>query len=254
MPFTAAFLRLSISAAPLLLVFPPGVAQGPPPQTSAAAPITMEQEHHHELVFENSYIKAFYVEIPAHDSTLYHRHDLPYVSLPPPAGDSRVGATANTRPVEPRVGYTAGGFSHAVSNSSDVALRNVAIELLYPQGAVQNRCAEVVRGQPLNHCDKLLSANPSRSSHYALFETDEIVVESYVLPPGSTLALTPNLDMLAGALSEVSTHAREGARGNEAFFEPRTGLTWLPAGSTTLFTAASDRVGRFIAIEFRPFR
>jgi hypothetical protein len=210
----------------------------------------MEQEHHHQLVFENSYVKAFYVEIPAHDQTLYHRHDLPYVSLPPP-GEASGSASGRPQPPGPRVGYMAGGFSHAVSNSSDVALRNVAIELLHPQGPVRNRCAEVLRGEPLIDCDQPASPDPSRPWQYTLFETDEIVVAYHCLPPGSASPFSPSLDMLVGALSGVTTTAREGARADGAFFEPRSGLVWLPAGSTAVFQAAPGAVGHFIAIAFK---
>jgi hypothetical protein len=244
---TAALRRLAASFVSFLLSSFPLKAQAPkPPQNGAVAPITMEQEHHHQLVFENSYVKAFYVEIPAHDSTLYHRHDLPYVSLPPPAGTSG-GPLAPG----PRVSYMTGGFSHAVSNSSDVALRNVAIELVRPQGVARNRCAEAVRGQQLDNCDKPKSPDPSLLSHYSLFETDEIVVEYFTLPPNSTFTSSPHSVMLVGGLSSVTTTAPAGAQGNGAFFEPRSGLVWLPEGSSTVFRAAPDHVGHFIAIEFK---
>jgi hypothetical protein len=255
MLFTPTLRRLSLLLSPFFLLSSPRKVHAPqPPQTPAAAPITMEQEHHHQLVFENSYVRAFYVEIPPHDSTLYHRHDLPYVSLPPPADDAPAppaGASGRPTPPGPRVGYMAGGFSHAVSNTSDVSLRNVAIELLRPQGAVRNRCAEVARGQPLELCDKPASPDPSLSSHYTLFETDEIAVEYRALPPNSTFPLRPNLDTLVGGLRGVTTNAPLGARANGSFFEPQSGLLWLPAGSTTLFKAAPGGVGYFITIEFK---
>jgi len=209
----------------------------------------MEQEQHHHLVFANSYVKAFYVEIPAHDATLYHRHDLPYVSLPPPP--AKVSAPPAGASLEPQVSYNAGRFSHVVTNSSDVALRNVAIELLHPQGAVRNRCADVVRGAPLNDCDKPASPDPSVPLHYTLFETDEIVVEYFVLPPHSIFPPRPNRDMLVGDLRGVNPNAPEAARANGAFFEPRSGLAWLPAGSTAVFEAVSDTIGHFITIQFK---
>jgi hypothetical protein len=246
--------RLSFSVVPFFLWPFPWKAQGPPPPTSAVASIPMEQEHHHHLVFENSYVKAFYVEIPAHDSTLDHRHDLPYVSLPPPAAAAPTPSArpgGGPLPPEPRIGYTAGGFSHAVSNQSDVALRNVAIELLHPQGVAQNRCAEVVRGEPLHDCDRPASPDPLLPSHYTLFETDEIVVEFLALPPDGTFTSRPNSVTLVGGLRGVTTSAPKGVRSRGAFFEPRSGLVWLPAGSTAVFKAAPRGVGHFIAIEFK---
>jgi len=250
MPFTPDRRSFSLSIALFLLCFPFGKAQAPlPPQARGAAPIPMEQEHHHQLVFANSFVKAFYVEIPAHDATLYHQHDLPYVSLPPPAV---AAATAPAGALEgPRVSYNPGGFSHAVTNSGDVALRNIAIDLLRPQGGARNRCAEVVGGQPLNNCDKPTSPDPSVPYHYALFETDEIVVEYLVLPPHSTFTFNPDLNMLVGDLSGVRTNAPEGVRAKGAFFEPRSGLAWLPTGSTAIFEAVSEAVGHCVTIKFK---
>jgi len=250
MPFTPDRRSLSLSISLVFLCSLFGKAQAPrPPEAREPAPLPMEQEHHHQLVFANSYVKAFYVEIPAHDSTLYHRHDLPYVSLPPP---STPAARAPADAVEgPRVSYNPGGFSHAVSNSGDVALRNVAIDLLRPQGAARNRCAEVVSGQPLNNCDKPTSPDPSVPYHYTLFETDEIVVEYLVLPPHSTSTFNPDVDMLVGGLSGVRTNAPEGVRAKGAFFEPRSGLAWLPTGSTAIFETVSEAVGHCITIKFK---
>jgi hypothetical protein len=253
MPFARSCRCLSFFAAPLLLLLYRSNVQAPAPPSPAAS-LTMEQEHHHQLVFENSYVKAFYVEIPAHEATLYHRHDLPYVSLPPPPIDEPTRpASARGRETAPgpRVGYMPGGFSHAVSNSGDAPLRNVAVELLRPQGAAQNRCAEAVRGQPLSRCDQPTSPEPSLSYHYTLFETDEIIVEYHVLPPDSTFRSGPNSNILVGDLNGVTADAPEGVRAEGSFFEPQSGLVWVPAGSTTIFKAATGGVGHFIAIDFK---
>ena len=116
------------------------------------------QEHHHHLEFENSYVRVFFVEIPAHDSTLFHRHDLPYLSASPTGADAAMPPPPRPLGQEtglPTVGYSPGNFSHAVSNSRDFPLRNVAIELLRPQGNVRNRCAQAVRDQPKENCNIL---------------------------------------------------------------------------------------------------
>jgi hypothetical protein len=200
----------------------------------------MEQEQHHHLVFENSYVRAYYVEIPGHESTLYHRHDLPYVSLPPPS--------SSALPTAPRVGYTPGGFSHAVNNPSNAPLQNVAVELLRPQGNARNRCMEAIRGQPLNDCDKPASPSPSLPLHYALFETGEILVEYWELSPNSaTNPADTRLDMLVGSLSGIT--AVDAATASP--LEAQAGLTWLPAGSDTIFKTGAKSGGHYITIKFK---
>src|ERR1700746_2111982 len=81
--FSFTFIFLSL----LLLVSERAPAQTSE-QTSERAPLSMEQEHHHHLEFENSYVRVFFVEIPAHESTLFHRHDFPYISVPPTSADA----------------------------------------------------------------------------------------------------------------------------------------------------------------------
>jgi hypothetical protein len=252
--------RYSLSLATFLLLSIPLFAQAPAQaltplsataqdeeQASAPAPITMEQEHHHHLVFENAYIKAFYVEIPAHDATLYHRHDLPYISLPPPplSGGPAAREGAPAPRTGPRVGYMAGGFSHAVSNTRDVPLRNVAIELVRPQGTVRNRCAQIVRDQPLGECDRPTAGD---SSHYALFDTNEITVEYWDLRPGATIRpADARLGRLVGDLSGIINVI---ARGDSRIV-PQAGLVWLLAGSKTAFEAGADSDGHFVTITFK---
>ena len=120
-------------------------------QTSERASLSMEQEHHHHLEFENSYVRVFFVEIPAHESTLFHRHDFPYISVPPTGADAAMPlppGAAGQAPGLPMVGYSPGNFSHTVSNSRDFPLRNVAIEFLKPQGTVRNGCVRADHDQP----------------------------------------------------------------------------------------------------------
>src|SRR5258708_29511588 len=52
-------------------------------QAPSAVPIPKEPHHH--LVLENDYVRVFRVSVPAHDATLLHQHDVPYlyVSLAP---------------------------------------------------------------------------------------------------------------------------------------------------------------------------
>lgn len=205
----------------------------------------MEQEHHHHLEFENSYVRVFFVEIPAHESTLFHRHDFPYISVPPTGADAAMplapGAAAQATGL-PMVGYSPGNFSHAVSNSRDFALRNVAIELLRSQGRVRNRCEQVIRDQPPEQCNLQKSG-----THMPLFESDEILVEKWRLGPDARVPPWNDYeDALVASLSGVSVAASGGIDSANAL---KGGLLWLPAGCKPVFKTASG--GYFIAITFK---
>lgn len=223
-----------------------------PTQSSAPASISIKEEYHHHLVFENSYVRIYFVEIPAHESTLLHRHDFPYISIPPGGADAvepPSGAAQQPAMRGPRVGYMAGGFSHAVNNPSDRPLRNVAIELLRPQGTVRNRCAEAVRGQPHEDCVMPPPSSAGATSHYPVFESDEILVEYWDLAPNVT---TPpwddRLDLLVAGLTGVSITADSGIDSANAV---EGGLLWIPASSKPVFKTTPERGGHFIVITFK---
>lgn len=233
----------------------PILAQAPaqsPDQTSQRASLSMEQEHHHHLEFENSYVRVFFVEIPAHESTLFHRHDFPYISVPP----TGAGASMPPPPGAPRqasglpmVAYSPGNFSHAVSNSRDFPLRNVAIELLRPQGAVRNRCEQVIRDQPKEECDILDPTTATPAVRTPLFETDELLVEACDIAGNVT---TPpwddRADILLASLNGVSVTASRGIDSANAL---KGGLLWLPAGSRPVFRTGPAGDGHFIAVTFK---
>jgi hypothetical protein len=240
--------RLGCSFAATVLFAASLSAQAP---ASTPAPMPMSEEGHHHLVSENSYVRVFFVEIPAHETTLLHYHDLPYISVPP--GGYELGSQAESGPTSvtnfARVAYAAGKFSHAVTNSGDRPLRNVAVELVRPQGMTRNRCAIVVRDLPQQMCDvpELTSADPSR--RLPLFESDEVLVESWEVGPGATTApLDDRLDMLIAGLTDVRISGNSGIDSANAL---RGGELWIPAGSKPVFRTAPDRGGHFVTISFK---
>src|ERR1019366_1190666 len=115
-------------------------------------------------------VRAYFVEIPGHESTLLHRHDFPYVNVPPGGADIVVISASTGPDARPpidgsRVTNPLGGFSHAVTNRGDVPLRNIAVELIRPQGTVRNRCREVVKDQAKENCDMSLAGDSARPRH-----------------------------------------------------------------------------------------
>jgi hypothetical protein len=224
------------------------------PLAAAQEPVAVpvESESHHHVVLANSYVHVLFVEIPAHESTLLHQHDLPYLSMPPGGADAvsapSGAATQQGTAVVP-LSYRAGGFSHAVKNPGDKPLRVVAIQLVRPQGTVRNRCAEVVRGQPKESCNttELTATHPA--THEPLLETDEMLVEHWEVAPNSASApLDDRLDMLIAGITGVSV---TGGPGIDSANELRGGALWIPAGSKPVFKTSADGGGRFIAISFK---
>jgi hypothetical protein len=208
----------------------------------------MREEGHHHLIFQNPYVNVFFVEIPPHETTLPHHHDLPYVSIPPGGPDAPPydHVVSQNRP---EVGYSAGNFSHAVTNSGDVTLRNIAVELVRPQGTLRNDCAAVLRDQPPGVCHAPDTAGDRTNDRSAAFESDEIIVESWVFDRASTTApFDDRRDMLIAGLNGVSV---SGASGLDSANALRGGVLWVPAGSKPVFKTSPQHDGHFIAIIFK---
>ncbi len=226
-------------------------AQTSTPHTTGGIP--MREEGHHHLVFANEYVNVFFVEIPAHETTLLHHHDFPYVSVPPGGADatstSTEGPGGTSTPSFAHVAYALGNFSHTVTNSSDVTLRNIAVELVRPQGTVRNRCSAVLRDQPVDICQDSSLFAIKGSKHTPLLESDEILVDSWEIVPGARLTLkSDHEDVLLVGLTDVTV---AGPPGIDSAHALRGGLLWVPAGSNPVFTTLPDRGGHFITIGFK---
>src|SRR5258708_15363066 len=147
-------------------------------QTSEAQrAVSITDEPHCRLIFENSYVRVFRLSLTAHDVTLLHKHERPYVYIPlGPADfvDAVAGKPdAHVIMTSGQVAYSPGGFSHSIRNDVGSALDSITVELLKPQSNPQNTCAEIVPGPPIYHCPSTAADKKNGSSNLPLFKTGE---------------------------------------------------------------------------------
>jgi hypothetical protein len=232
-------------------------------QAPTAVPIPKEPHHH--LVLENDYVRVFRVSVPAHESTLLHQHDVPYlyISLGPADVINAVQGKPEAHLVmaDGQLGYSPGHFAHIAHNESNTPFNNVTIELLKPQGEPHNLCVSVIAG-PLGACPNAESApatwyGNALPSGSPLLETDEIVVESGLVGPKSSFedkrpAVSALLIAMNGSqisvkpsrtLHPVQGGLAENLRGGEVY--------WLPAGVKRSIKARTPSAGRFLLVSFK---
>lgn len=232
-------------------------------QAPTAVPIPKEPHHH--LVFENSYVRVFRVNVPAHKATLLHQHEVPYVYVAIGAADV-INAVQDKPEVrlmltDGQVNYSRGGFAHIARNESAMPFNNVTIELLHPQGNPHNLCASIVAG-PQGACPNAESVPTTWYSTplpggSPLFETDEIVVERANIDPKSRYEdKRPAVSALLIAMDGSQVKVRpsrpayaiqegtaENLRGGEVY--------WLPAGVKRSISARTDAPARFFLISLK---
>ena len=98
--------------------------------------ITAEPSHH--LKIDNPYIRAFYVEVAPHQSTLMHHHGYDYLAVI--LGHSEIesitpdGTVKHSVLEDGAVGYTPAGLTHVATDLAATPFRNATIELLQNQG------------------------------------------------------------------------------------------------------------------------
>ena len=236
---------------------------------SAQAPtaVPIPKEPHHHLVLENSYVRVFRVNIPAHDATLLHQHDVPYVYVA--LGPADVSNAVQGKPearlvmVDGQVGYSRGGFAHIARTDSGLVFNNVTIELLHPQGEPRNLCEKIIDG-PLNGCQNSSSStlppdSPLRALAKALaikqlFETEEIFVTSHSIAlkqsysesgsqPSRLLVVDEGSELQVDMPGEPS----KSVGGGEAL--------WFEAGKKwTIVTPGPHKLTRFLLIQFKRSR
>jgi len=219
---------------------------------SAQAPVAVPaaKEPHHHLVLENSYVRVLRVSVPAHDATLLHQHDVPYIYVALGPGDviNAVAGKPEAHLVmtDGQVGYSRGGFAHIARTDAGSPFNNVTIELLRPQGEPKNRCDKVVPGElgPCTHERRLNSYTNSPS-----FETDEIDVYSVELQPKAGFRDIPETDMLLVALDQAELTVQRTGQTNVKL--SGGGQLWLSRRTAQTIRNASDRPSRFLSIKFK---
>jgi len=201
----------------------------------SAPPVPLKEEPHHHLAFENAFVRVWYFDLPGHESTLLHSHDLPYigVALTPGdyinavAGKPEAHATAD----DGQLNYSKGGFAHSVRTDEGSPYHNFTIELLRPQGTSRNRCVKVIDA-PFD-CPVEAAGKPA--VELPAFETDEVLVQVGGLPEGrfynAGSSQQPRLFVVLSDSNlsvEVAGQKAKKLKGGE--------LYWLPPGTSATVT------------------
>jgi hypothetical protein len=229
----------------------------------APTAVPLPEEPHHHLVLENDYVRVFRVTVPAHESTLLHQHDVPYLYIS--LGPADVINAVQDRPeahlvmADGQLGYSPGHFAHIARNLSDSPFNNVTIELLKPQGQPRNLCEKIIDG-PVKECLNDFSKLPPNSPLIALaqairqkglLETDEIVVTSF------SIALKQNYSESGSQPARLLVVGNNSELQLERPGEPAKTLhageaLWLAAGKGwTIVTPGEHKVTRFLLIRFK---
>jgi hypothetical protein len=221
------------------------------PEAQRALSIT--DEPHYRLIFENSYVRVFRMSLAAHDATLLHKHDQPYVYVPlGPADfvDAVAGKPdAHVIMTSGQVVYSTGGFSHSIRTDAGSAIDSITVELLKPQSEPQNTCAEIVPGPPIYHCPTTPADKKNSSSNLPLFKTDETDVSLQWYGQNTVqTGITYRLGTLVVILSGSGLQTVVKGKPQEPL--PVGSVLWLLAEAPATITNPSGEPWSYLSLSF----
>lgn len=225
------------------------------PQAGVTTPVPISQEHHHHLVLENSYVKAYEVEVPAHEATLLHQHDYDYVYVVLGGAEvtnTMVGEQAVRMHLpDTTVNFAKGPFAHIAGNVGDTPFRNVTVSLLHKQGDVKTYYPSVAAAlSPVAQASPAAQGGATRGfREVILLETDEVRVVAVELAQATSWpSTTDGHARLVIALDRMQDTT--GPREKAAPTFPAALLKWIPAGQKWAFSNDTQYQMKFVVLEF----
>jgi len=222
-------------------------AQAPEPMPLARG--NTNGEPHHHLKIENEYIRAYYVEVPPHESTQLHQHDHDYLFVT--LGDSDVVNAVRDKPEvrlvlkDGETHLVRGGFAHVARNLNDAPFHNITIELLKPQTFAHNVCGPVM-GSGFAACDPVISSYEG----VVEFETAEISLSHMWLSSGAKHnQKSTKLAFLVVGLSGARIKIKEKGKPPEIL---RNGeIAWVAPGSNLEFSCDGTKAAEFLELTLK---
>jgi hypothetical protein len=209
--------------------------------------VPIAQEPHHHLVFQNSFVNVYEVEVAPGDATLMHQHY--YDNLFVVFGDADLTNTvAGEQPTkldfsDLGIHFAREPYAHIIANKGKLPFRNITVELLQTQGELKKFSSSIN--------DALDAAPPDGWGirQGRILETDEVQVVAVAVP--SSTAWSPphdGHDRLVVMLDKIND-ASGPTEKNSPF--PAGMLAWFPADTDLSVPNESDEQMKLMILEFK---
>ena len=216
--------------------------------SAPAGAVPISGEHHHHLVLGNRYVCVWEVEVPPRQRTLLHEHDNSYAYIV--LGDADITnavtgkAPAKLQLPDTTVNYSPGPLAHVVTNDADTPFRNITIELLQPQGAVDKHYPSL---------DAALAspeaAQEAATSGVTLFETNEIRAYAVAVPGGKSWEAPADHESLVVQPEKIVNAS--GPREKDAPMFPAGMVRWDGAEEHLAVHNDSRQPEKLLVLEFK---
>ncbi|MGO9518032.1 MAG: hypothetical protein ACLPND_13380 [Candidatus Korobacteraceae bacterium] len=209
--------------------------------------ITAEPSHH--LKIENPYIRAFYVEVAPHQSTLMHHHGFDYLAVI--LGHSEIDSITPDGTVkhvvfeDGAVGYTPAGLTHVATDLAATPFRNATIELLQNQG--HPVCVKNCENDP--RAKDWPSLTPeSKLIGYG----DNFRISLATIKPKQTVSTDEQFPHLVILLTDMHGHTGPAGSGGADFNQKTGDMMYHSSHPDHGLTNTGDQDMRLVVVEFKP--
>lgn len=209
------------------------------------AAVPLSQEPHHHLVLENEYTRVYEVAVPAHRSTLLHRHDNDYLAVILEPAEMQIAVLG--RPVttgragKGEVRFAAVPVIHRLVDTGDTPFRNLIIEILKKKSATPKETAPE-RGLDVGHGGLIDT----------VVDNSQVRVQEVQIAAGGMLHKhSHKFPFLVVALSDLDLHNMPQGK-PEAMVRQKAGeVKWIGAVANHEMMNAGKQQAHFIEVEFK---
>jgi hypothetical protein len=218
-----------------------------PNNSGPTVEITAEPSHH--LKIDNPYIRAFYIDVAPHQSTLMHHHGYDYLAVA--LGHTEIDSVMSNGTVkhvvleDGAIGYTPAGLTHVATNLAAAPFRNATIELLQNQGhpvCVKN-CESDPRAKdwpPLTEESKLIGYG------------DTFRISEAIIKPKQTVSTEEPVPHLVIMLTDMQGHIGPQGNGGSDFTQKTGDMMFHGGHGNHGLTNIGAEDVRMIVVEFKP--
>src|SRR5271165_7036015 len=209
--------------------------------------ITAEPSHH--LKIENLYIRAFYVEVAPHQSTLMHHHGYDYLAVV--FGHSEIDSITPDGTVkhvvfeDGAVGYTPAGLTHVATDLAATPFRNATIELL--QNQAHPVCVKNCENDPRAKDWPPLTAEAKLVGYGDTFRISQVTIK-----PNQTMSTDEPGPHLVVLLTDMHAHTGPQGKGGMDFSMKADDMMFHGGHPDHGLTNTGDQDVRMVVVEFKP--
>jgi quercetin dioxygenase-like cupin family protein len=214
-------------------------------QTTAEVELTAEP--HHRLALENSYVRAFKVEVPPGQATLMHvhHHDYVYVVLGPAEISNQVEGKPAVQ-IKLQDGETHaldGGFAHIARDVGSTPFRNITIELLQDEQARKSPPPKWDEDRGLQILDG--------GTKDIMFVKDGVRVSETELRPGGMIPKHHHAGPhLVVAVTDLTLRSDVVGKGVSTIELKAGDIKWSPGGFAHTLMNVGKQQAKFVTVEF----